>query len=279
MPETKIDITTLTVAIPSNGRPKSLRSCIESIHANISTKVLIYVLDSTPSDSPVETLESYNLIYSDFPDINRLNYDQSVPPGKARNILASKISTELILFLDDDLEIYPNALDKMIYALKSYNYDIISGVWLEYEKKRPIGFLYTEQHAENELKLLKCAVAAESVKDESITQFHDVQASLLVKSRIFNQVNFDERYDFFYELFDFFFQCEKKGIIVGAHSGAFFKHSPTPYESKSSRYYQNREQDKQRFIDKWQIIPEFARTLAIKQQPLLKRIIHVIKPS
>lgn len=279
MPESNIDLTTVSVAIPSNGRPNSLRSCVESIYSNIGSQVAIYILDSTPSDSPVETLKAYELIFLDYPEINSLNYDQSVPPGKARNILSSKIDTKFILFLDDDLEIYPNALEKMFKALNSYDYDLISGVWLEYGKKRPIGFLYTEQHTEDEQNLLKCAVAADSVKDESITRLDDVQASLLVNSRIFNKVNFDERYDFFYELFDFYFQCKKEGIKIGVHSGAFFEHKPTAYQSKSSRFYQNRKKDKQRFIDKWHLSPEFARIPSNKDKSLLKRIIHAFKAS
>jgi hypothetical protein len=216
-------------------------------------------LDSTPADTDSKVLQEYSEIYDEFAGIQLLRYPYNIPPGKARNILAHTIHTEFGLFLDDDLEVGTHTFTKMFDALGTYNFDIISGLWKEDKFNRPLGFLYTEAVLNNQKMLLKCEIPSESIPDNSVVTLHDVQCSLLVRMSIFSDVNFDEAYDFYYELYDFFYQCHLKKFKIGAHSGALLYHKHKPYLSKSSRFYQNREIDRERFISKWKIRPEIVR--------------------
>ena len=255
----KIDYSQVSIAIPTNGRPGSLKNCIRSVINNISKLCPIYILDSTPGDTDSKVLQDYSNLYDEFPSIRLLRYEYNIPPGKARNILAHTINTEYCLFLDDDIEVCPQAFKKIFDALVTHNYDIISGLLKEDDFNRPLGFLYTEAVHNEQKILLKCEIPSESIPENSVVTFHDVPCPLLVRMSIFSEVNFDNRYDWFYELYDFFYQCRLKNLKVGAHSGASFLHKPKPYLSKSSRFYQKRQTDYEKFISKWKIQPEFIR--------------------
>ncbi|MYM63690.1 glycosyltransferase family 2 protein [Pseudomaricurvus sp. HS19] len=256
--EIRNDLTKITFAIPTNGRPHSLKKCIQSILSNTGDLCQIIVLDSTASDADVEVLKGYEAIFNEFPEIQTLKYDYNIPPGKARKILSQEIATEYVFFLDDDLVVQQGSIEKMYRALIDGDFDIMSGLWVEDKATRPIGFLFTEARHEEKNMILKCSV--EAPLSDSVIRLDDVQASLLVKTAIFSKVNFDERYDFFFELYDFFYQCMLNKIKVGAHTGAVFYHQPVPYLSKSSRHYQNKDIDRDRFIEKWGVIPEFVRS-------------------
>jgi len=254
-----IDYTQISIAIPTNGRPASLRNCISSVVSNIHKDCPIIVLDSTPSDTDRIVLQDYERVYEDFPSVNLLKYSVNVPPGKARKLLSENVKTKFALFLDDDLEIGEGAFLKMFSTLTEKNFDIISGLWVEESTNRDIGFIYVDATLNNNKTIVKCAVSSRTIPSDTVVQLHDVQASLLVKMSIFDHVKFDERYDFFFELYDFFFQCHLKTLKVGVHTGVIFYHRPKPYLSKSSRYYQKREIDRDRFQQKWGMRPEFAR--------------------
>ena len=253
-----INFKNISIAIPTNGRPNSLRNCLVSIVKNIHMDCPILVLDSTPADSDKHVIQDYEKLYSEFPDVKLLKYDKNVPPGHARKILSKNVKTEFVLFLDDDLEVGEKTFEKMFNALINDNYDIISGLWVEKKFVRPPGFLFTEATNNGQKMILKCAVGLKKVPSDAAIQLHDVQASLLARTSVFSRVNFDERYDFFYELYDFFYQCRLQNIRIGVHTGAVFYHHPGPYLTKSSRYYQKQEIDRERFTDKWGLLPEFA---------------------
>ncbi len=232
-------LTKITFAIPTNGRPHSLKKCIQSILHNTESSCQIIVLNSTASDASDDVIKGYEDLFNEFPTIQTLKYDYNIPPGKARKILSHKTTTEYVFFLDDDLVVQPGSVEKMYSALIDGDYDIMSGLWVEDKATRPIGFLFTEAKHGDQNMILKCSV--EAPLSESVIRLDDVQASLLVKSSISSKVNFDDRYDFFYELYDFFYQCMLNNIKVGAHTGAVFYHQTVPYLSKSSRHFQDKE--------------------------------------
>lgn len=252
------DLTCISVAIPTNGRPESLRNCINSLKATVSDDLPIYVLDSTPIGTEEGCIQMYDQVFDDFADVVRINYDQNVPPGRARKLLSQQIQTEFILFLDDDLIVMENAVQKMYESLVKHAYDIVSGVWLGAGGTRPIGFKYFESFdGDGDRTIYKLAVPYEVAGENELVQLDDVQASILVRSEALVKANFDERYDFLFELYDFFLECKKASLKVGAHTGAFFDHQPVPYQSLSTRHVEyDREVDKARFIKKWGMSPK-----------------------
>lgn len=84
---------------------------------------------------------------------------------------------------------------------------------------------------------------------------HGVMSSMLVRTEIFKKINFDKRYKFFYELFDFFMQAYHKGLEIRALPSVIFEHRPEKYTGPTMRKLHSPEEDMQRFIEKWGVIP------------------------
>lgn len=275
--ETRLSADRLSVGIPTNGRPASLRKCLGSLEGCLPSGCAVLVLDSTPRDSDPAVLAEYQQLFEASPHVRVLRFEENVPPGKARRLLAEEVATEFILFMDDDLEVLDDALDKMAAAITSADYDVISGVWTEYGSWRPAGFLYTEAMVDGDPTVVKCDVSYDSLPKNAVVAMHDVLASMLVRTSLFSRVTFDDRYDFFYELYDFFYDCRQHNVKIGVHTGAAFRHSPTPYNSKSSRFFQRKEVDRQRFVDKWGKQPEVAQAVVYTKRSRARRIANACR--
>ena len=251
--------TVLTIAIPTNGRPSCLSKCILSIKQKTSLSYTILVVDSTPIDTLDAVRKAYDEIYSAHSDIEVIKFPHTVSPAAARKILAEKAETPYLLFLDDDLEIKNNSIELMYDAAINTPYQIISGIWEEKTGTRAAGFNYNIGSHNNSRFVLKSPVQWDEMPEDTIVRFHDVQASLFAKTELFQRFPFDDRYDFYFDLFDFFFQCYQSDISIGVHGGARFLHNPMKYRSVSARQTQDYNADKNRFHEKWGYEPVLSR--------------------
>jgi len=251
--KSRATIETTSVLIPTNGRPESLKSCLEAIWNNIHPNIGVIVLDSTISSARSEVIEAYELIYSSMPNVRVIRPGRVIPPGHARKILAEECQSEFFLFMDDDHEIQPGAFSCLARA--SEEFDIVSGRWIEDGGERPLCFHYHFSASEISKVVVKQALRYQSKLDGLIIPADDVLATMLCKRSVFERVNFDKEYHFFYELFDFFMDCERSDVSIAVAVDAIFKHNPVKYKSKSSRQTHNRESDRIYFIKKWACEP------------------------
>lgn len=244
-----------TVSIPTNSRPDSLRGCLKAIQHNISSDIQVHVINSTPKNAPQPVHDAYAKLFAEYPDVDVYHYGENVPPGKSRRILSEHCDSPFILFMDDDHEICPGTFDSLAAAQENHALDIVSGRWIDDSRERSIGFLYIDGWIHGQATIHKLPLQYRSELKEHVFITHDVLATMLCRSEIFSYVNFDDRYSFYFELFDFFESCRKSGIKVGVIPSATFIHRPTSYLAESSRQKQVREQDEARFREKWGMIP------------------------
>ncbi len=77
---------------------------------------------------------------------------------------------------------------------------------------------------------------------------------MLARSAVFEHVNFDPRYNFWFELFDFGMQCVAAGggVRMFATHRAAFTHDPGGYTHPNMSNGE-REEDRRRFMAKWRV--------------------------
>jgi len=90
-----------------------LNKCISSIIDNTATKVLITVVDNSRNDS------NYYLLKESFPNVQVIKNDALSGFSQNMNLLIKKFSDmgKYFLILNDDTELLPNTLDKLINFL------------------------------------------------------------------------------------------------------------------------------------------------------------------
>jgi glycosyltransferase involved in cell wall biosynthesis len=134
----------VAVVVPTRSRPAKLDRCLESLAvARERLRCRVYVCDSSPDETTREAVrrtcerfEWVELIAHDGPNI-----------AAARNVCAEAPREELLISVDDDLELEPEALDLLVERyLDGRGPRVISGsvswdgTWSEPMKMRPIGY-------------------------------------------------------------------------------------------------------------------------------------------
>lgn len=245
----------ITVLIPSNGRPESLRGCLQSVRENVGNATPIVVLDSTPDSAPRRTRTGYERVAAAFDRVKYIRTGYSVGPAEARKRLVGVSDTPYVLFMDDDHQVLPGTLDALARALVGGAFDIVGGRWLDRKIERPVGFLHMEAPSESGTDLVKVPVRYSEDLEGRVLPVDEVLATMLCRRSIFSNVDFDPQYDFYFELFDFFRSCRTTGLQIGAVVDAVFVHHPRKYRSVSTRQTQVRSVDHARFATKWNVRP------------------------
>lgn len=251
-----VDTTNLTVLIPTNGRPSCLMRCLDSI-CGIENSI-IYVLDSTDylSGKSKKIRIEYDSVYEKHSHIHVINHGINIPPGASRKILARLVKTEYLIFLDDDLIVHEGSIESMRKLIESdESIGIVSGIWIEKGMQRPIGYRYSRGQTKNRKLMLKSQVYYDPASNDDFVFVDEALPSLLMKSDLLETVNFDDRYDFYYDIFDFFMQCYFENIRTVVDCSAVFEHRPLKYKVKSTRHHNDPNVDRARFVDKWMCYP------------------------
>ena len=241
----------ITIAIPTNGRPHCLENCLASIYENSSVPCKIAVLDSTCAGDSSKVIDAYQEVYSKYPDVQVTKCLQNIAPGAARKNISKTVTTKYILFLDDDLIIHPSAIKIMQRCAETTNYDIVSGVWEEKPSARPTGFNYSFGVRNKTPFVLKSPIRWGEIGTTDIISLNEALPTIFMRTSLLKRVSFDDRYEFYFDVFDFFMDCYTEGLKVCVHGGARFLHNPLKYMSQSTRQTHDFMLDKQRFMDKW----------------------------
>jgi len=246
------DKTELTIGIPTCAREKAITACIDSILKNVKIPFKLLIVDNTRA------------YYEPKPDLKKIsNIDQYIEikkpigPSASRKIIAENTSTEYLLFLDDDNLVRKNSVEMMMEHLKNNpEVSIVSGAWYERADYK-FGQKFNFGTKNGKKIVFKTFLTFEEAKDLDLSavRFDSVLASMLCRTNIFKKVMFDERYTWFYELFDFFMQCHKKNIIIESLPDVVFDHKPLKYTGKTMRHDKKRMKGKKIFAEKWGVTP------------------------
>jgi GT2 family glycosyltransferase len=239
----------LVIGIPTCNRPEKLRLCLESVRRTCPAGAEILVVDSGTVSLGPEPLADFQA--------RVIRVDHVIGPAAARQLITRETDHELILFLDDDLTARPGAIDRLLDFITAHpGVQIASGHWVEKGRPTELGQFIEFGLSDREITAFKRFIHPdEAVASGMQAVCCDIPlASLVIRRDAIGHVNFDGRYRFFYEMFDFGMQCKTKGITAFAVVGALFDHDPGGYLGPSLRD-DRAPGDFERFVEKWNVIP------------------------
>ena len=200
----------VTAAIPTCGRPAKLRTCVQACLADgLVDRVLVW--NSAPN--PCRELSR---LAAEFPTLSIVEAGRLTGPGEARYQLARRVETEFTLFSDDSKYAEKGAIAEMMRLMRLHDdIDILLGAqrnandgkWRDLAQNIACGRLGEEVTVHKtftwpqDLERLGLDMIASDIPN----------AQMLARSAVFEHVNFDPRYNFWFELFDFGMQCVAAG--------------------------------------------------------------------
>lgn len=277
---TNDEVVELTICIPTNGRPNCLASCFKSLRENSSVPCKILVLDSTSGEEGAVVKKDYSNVYALYDNVEVIYGEENIAPGAARKLLGENVDTKYVLFLDDDVIVYKNSIEVMKEYHENNDYDIVSGVWEEVPSNRPTGFNYSFGLKNGKPFVLKSAIRWNEMSENDVIEVDEALPSIFMETKLLEEFCFDDRYDFYFDVFDFFMETYKRNMKVVVHGGVRFLHKPLKYSSCSTRQTQNVEKDKEKFIEKWKYEPITLSRDVIGVGELFHRFLYrFIKPK
>lgn len=241
--------TLLTIGIPTCGRPAAIAACLDSVQRHVGMDHRVIVVDSLITDRA-------RALYASYPNLTCLAFDSPKGPAESRMLISEALETPFLLFLDDDNLVTPGSVSALMRHLEAHpEVDIASGGWIEEGRLdlRALGqYLHFGRSDAGDV-VYRSFLTIERARTLGITaaQVDACLATMLLRREVFARVAFDSRFDFFYELLDFFMQCRGAGLRIEALPGALFEHHPLPYDATTRRQTGHREDDERRFAEKW----------------------------
>lgn len=224
--------------------------CVRSIKEMDYSNYTIIVVDNDSKDNSIEKLKN------EFDDIVIIETGENCGVAKGNNIgikKAIELNCEYILLLNNDTEVDPEMLskmmkkasDKMMVTCKMYYYNPNNVIWCAggmINWNKAITLHFGEDEVDN------------GQYDESKIVEYTPTCCLLIHKSIFNDVGFmDENYFMYYDDTDFIARCNKKGYSVWYESTAKLWHKVSSSSggktSSISTYYGER--NRLYFIEKF----------------------------
>lgn len=250
---------TLSIGIPTAGRPDAIQRCLKRINEVVEYPARQIVLDNTPDVNAHVSYQNVTTV---------LYPDERIGPGESRKRIAAVADTDLLLFLDDDTFPKAGSVTNLIESIDE-GYNIASGVWTHngsFENNRSLGHIFEWGCRNGRRTLMDVPIFPGPVREYGFKSV-DINLGLptvLIHTDLFDSVSFDSRYHWFYEWLDFFLQTHERDERVCARLDAQFEHADIPYQTTTIRSEQERNRDRERFLDKWDI--ELCRDAAINSE-------------
>jgi len=127
----------ISIVIPCRNSSGTINDSLRSISSQLSTECEVIVVDCSDDDSAADIVKSY-------PGIKYLRQLKLFTPGVGRNIGASVATGELLVFVDADVILREQALDK-IWNYYEQGYKIFDGS-LELAKEKRVGISSHLEH-------------------------------------------------------------------------------------------------------------------------------------
>ena len=215
-----------SIVVATNSRPYCLERLLKSVSLLPAPKSII-VGNSTPDNAPDWVHEWYNLL-SASSNLCMLRLQPNRCPGGARRDLISVCETPYVLLLDDDVVITPSSV-RIFEPLEDGRADIVGGPWLQERTSDyseimakgdaqavrlenislpdirvvPIGSTYSFSPKDIEPRYVIKARLSCSASLDTLIFVDDLVPNIATKTDTFKQINFDERFLYFFEWYDF----------------------------------------------------------------------------
>jgi GT2 family glycosyltransferase len=243
----------LTIGIPTCGRPQAIAACLESIQRHVDVPHRVIVLDSLVTEEAFKT-------YARHPTVTAIGLESPVGPSEARRRISDAADSDLLLYLDDDNLVTPGAVRTLIAHLEQHpDVGIAAGGWRENGslEKRALGQFFHFGRVGDRMAVYKTflTMAEARAMELASVRVDAVLATMMIRRDVLERAAFDPRYDFFYELYDFFMQCRTEAIQVEVLPDVIFEHRPLPYQGTTRRQTGQKSDDQRRFAEKWGVEP------------------------
>lgn len=116
----------LTVIIPTMNRPESLHHTIQSLTTGNYIPNEIIIIDQSTHKNTIEKNQYY--INKQLSNIGRYFYLETPSSTRARNIGLEHSSNDLIIFSDDDIEIYNDTIEKIYKIMISSDISMLGAI-------------------------------------------------------------------------------------------------------------------------------------------------------
>ena len=246
-------VSDLTIAVITVNRLQALRQCLSSIFNNVSMKYELIIYDNSPTDINKPILDKIR----NKPNVRVIHDPNLKCLNACRNKIVELTETQYLLFVSDDITIPKNQVERMYRFITENTYvEIVSPLWCVQNRLKELGqFLnfgvYNGKHYVwktfiHRLDAIKLGLEAVKVDIGLGTIMHDVS--------IYRKVRWDERYNWFYDEFDFGMQCYFKRIQWYSLANVVFYHHRIPYSINTLKHSKSGKLDKRKFEEKWNVV-------------------------
>ena len=200
------ELPVITVGILTLNREWSIGAVLDALSSQTYPHSRIYVLvvDGGSTDGTVEKARA-KLQGSDFLGYRVIVERSNIP--EARNICADNMVGDMLFFLDSDVLIEPQALEKLVAAALNCGCDIVSASCSSVTVRAP------GEIAELLGRLKPSQAGGEVVRVPSVAMGHT-----LIRREVFSKVRFDPDLNFGEDA-DFCVNARERGFAVCLHTG------------------------------------------------------------
>ena len=199
----------LSVIIPNYNNKNTIKKCIESVYFQKKNAEII-VVDDFSNDNSIITIKR------NFPKVKVICNKKNKGATYCRNLGILKSSGGYIVFIDSDIYLKKNCLNKMISSIKNAD---ISFPTIVYENKAIMYPLTKEEQS------YPMVTACFMIKRASIKKLDEM---------------FDETYRTFNEDSDFFLRCKLFGLKASYSKNAFALHMHKSHDTEKRYYLENK---------------------------------------
>ena len=199
----------ISVIIPNYNNENTIKKCIESIYFQ-KKNVEIIVIDDCSDDKSIDAIRK------NFPAVKVIYNKKNKGATYCRNLGVLKSSGDYIAFVDSDVYLKKNCLNKMFSSIENMD---ISFPTIVYENK---SIMYPLTQEEQKYPMIS---ACFMIKRKSIEKLDEM---------------FDETYRTFNEDSDFFLRCKLFGLKASYSKNAFAVHMHESHDLEKRYYLENK---------------------------------------
>ncbi len=116
----------VSIAIISYNRKDALRRCVQAARDQTYSNTEILIIDNDSVDG------GWQEVQKEFPDVRVIRMHRNIGWPMAKNVASANVHGEFIYFLDDDLYLFPDAVEKAVnLLLKRPEILLVSGQFVD----------------------------------------------------------------------------------------------------------------------------------------------------
>jgi GT2 family glycosyltransferase len=216
----------LTIIIPSFNTKKLLQECLNSIYSSLKEAYLnfeVIVVDNASTD------ESGKMVSKYFPKVKLIRNKENLGYARANNLAVEKAKGKYILFLNSDIKVLGNAIEKLYNFLsKNIEAEIAGGKLLNSDKspQPSCGPFYSLPVSFAVLFLRGDKWGLTRYSPSKVKKVDWVSgACLLMRKEVFKKIGrFDESIFMYMDEVEFLYRAGQLGYSTYFYPGAEFIH-------------------------------------------------------